>query len=108
MDFNVLLKELTIEDLQGPHKQIAETIGLDNLVVLSKAFGGTPIYIPMQYELVKNLKYRKIVEEFNGDNVQELAVKYKTSYSTVYRIVKDEIAKKKVAPMEGQINLFDC
>ena len=101
-----ILKEITIDDLQEQHREIAETIGLKTLIKLSENFGGTQVYIPQIAELTKEFKYRNILEAFNGDNIQQLAIKYRVSESTVYRIVKDEISKRKVAPMENQMSLF--
>ena len=45
--------ELTLDDLQEQHRGYAEIIGLDNLLKLSDAFGGTNIYIPQRKELEK-------------------------------------------------------
>ena len=101
-----ILKEITIDDLQEQHQDIASAIGLKTLIKLSEHFGGTQIYIPQISELTKELKYKKILEEFDGDNIQQLAIKYRVSESTVYRVVRDEISKRKYAPMENQMTLF--
>lgn len=106
MRHNELLKELCIDNLQEQHKGIAEIIGIDALIKLSDYYGGTQIYVPQTFELLKELKYKKISEEFDGNNIQQLAIKYKVSESTVYRIVRDRIAEIKRAPFEGQITLF--
>ena len=37
---------LTLEDLQEQHREIAELIGLDGLLKLADAYGGTSLYIP--------------------------------------------------------------
>jgi Mor family transcriptional regulator len=100
------LDELTIDDLQEQHRLIATEIGLDTLVKLSKAFGGTQPYIPMMHELAKGLTHRKIREEFDGGNIRLLAVKYGVSASTVRRILQNEIAKKKCSPFDGQTSLI--
>jgi len=101
-----ILKEITIDDLQEQHQALAEAIGLKNLIKLSESFGGTQIYIPQIAELTKELKYKKILEDYDGDNIQQLAIKYRVSESTVYRVVKDEIAKRRYSPMENQMSLF--
>ena len=46
--------ELTLDDLQEQHREYAKIIGLDNLLRLSDAFGGSNIYIPQRKELEKN------------------------------------------------------
>jgi len=106
MSFEELLKDLTLDDLSDKQRQAAEVIGIEGFIKLSQNLGGIAINIPLQYELVKKVKYRKILEEFDGGDLQELAIKYRTSSSTVYRIVKEKLEKKKAAPMEGQISLL--
>lgn len=109
---NELLKELTLEDLQEQHRQYAEVIGLENLISLSKMYGGGSIYIPQTRELLKNRLYSCIFREFDGSNVKTLAVKYGVSESTVYNIVREKIlrgAARKEAAMniEGQMTILD-
>ncbi len=98
---------LAIDDLQPQHKSIAETLGLDVLRKLSESYGGTQMYVPMPFELAKEAIYKRINNEFDGDNVPKLAVKYRVSESTVYRVVKERVAELKYAPLEGQLSLVD-
>ena len=56
-------------------KEYAELIGMENLTMLSHVFGGSNIYIPKEKELQKREKYKKILEEFTGENTKELAEK---------------------------------
>ena len=98
---------ITLEDLQEQHKIYANLIGLENVIKLSYKFGGTQIYIPKPDELAKELKYKKIREEYNGANIRELAIKYDVSESTVYRTVRDRIEAIKAKPFDGQITLFN-
>lgn len=100
-----LLNELQLDDLQEQHRELAEVIGIEALVKLSEYYGGTQRYIPQMFELSKELIFRKISEEYNGGNLQRLAVKYGVSESTVYRIVKEKIAEKRTAPIDGQLML---
>ncbi len=103
-----IIDSLALEDLQENHRAIAHVIGLDGLKELCAAFGGSSIYIPQFRELVKNRAYRCIYEEYNGDNIKELASKYDVSESTVYNIIRDRIARgslKSVLP--GQMNIAD-
>ena len=84
-------KELALDDLQQQHREYAEIIGIDNLLKLAEAFGGTSIYIPKKKELVKNQIYAAIYKEFDGSNLPELTQKYGVSKSTVYKIVQAKI-----------------
>jgi len=98
--------ELTLDDLQEQHREYARIIGLDNLLKLSDAFGGTNIYIPQRKELEKNKIYNQIYREFDGSNLQELTQKYGVSKSTVYKIVSDKIGRA-AWNIPGQMSFMD-
>ena len=83
--------DIKLEDLSENHRGYASIIGIENLIALSKEYGGTPIYIPKFDELIKNKKYKNIVEEFDGAKAKHLAVKYGVSTVTVYKLVKKMI-----------------
>ncbi len=100
-------ESITCEDLQEQHKEIAEIIGIQNLIALSKHFGGTQIYIPQMEQLIKNVKYKAITEEFNGCNIKYLAKKYGVSESTIYRLIRDKIVTNSVKQIEGQMDFSD-
>ncbi len=76
------------KNLKQRHKEYAELIGIENLIQLSRVFGGTRIYIPKEEELLKGLKYDKIAKEFTEKNAKELARKYHLSERTIYRIAE--------------------
>lgn len=98
---------VTLEDLQEQHRELAEIIGIDNLIALSKHLGGSQLYIPQMDKLIKNVKYKAIIEEFDGMNIKKLARKYEVSESTVYRLVRDQIISNSKKLPDGQINLSD-
>ena len=98
--------ELTLDDLQEQHREYAKIIGLDNLLRLSDAFGGSNIYIPQRKELEKNKIYDQIYREFDGSNLQELTQKYGVSKSTVYKIVGYKIGHSSWN-LPGQMSLLD-
>lgn len=89
-----ILDGLTLDDLSENHREIAEVIGMDGLKLLSDTFGGTPIHIPKYKELVKNRLYRLIYEEYDGTNIKNLSRKYDVCEATVYKIIRDRIAKR--------------
>lgn len=69
--------ELWINDLKEEQRQIAEVIGMEPYLELTKMFGGTSIYIAKADELMKRKdRDRRIREEFDGSNFSQLAVKY--------------------------------
>lgn len=82
-----ILESLTVDDLQGQHREIAEAVGIEGMIRLSKTFGGNPVYIPEMPKLIRNKVYRMILEEYDGTNIKDLAVKYGVCKSTVYNIL---------------------
>ena len=74
--------------MKQKYKEYEELIGIENLTILSHVFGGSNIYIPKEKELQKREKYKKILEEFTGENTKELAEKYGISERTIYRVIK--------------------
>lgn len=102
-----ILEKLTLADLQENHREIAEIIGVDAMVKLSRMYGGNNIYIPQPKELVKNKIYSSIYAEFDGSNLKELTVKYNVSKSTVYNIVRNKIKKGVTGRLPGQMSIAD-
>lgn len=103
-----ILESLTIEELQEQHRGIAEAVGVEGLISLTEMFGGSSIYIPQKKELIKNRVYQNILQEYDGTNIKELAVKYDVCESTVYKIVREKIVKGGAKiQIPGQMNFAD-
>lgn len=81
-------KELT-PDMLGDtlYCAIAEEIGPDNLLKLSRLVGGDTFYVPIESGLLRLLRNKKIVEEYNGYNIKDLAKKYGLTPRMVHNIV---------------------
>ncbi len=77
------------------------------IAALADYFGGTHVYIPKMEKLLKKVKYKAIIEEFDGGNIRKLAKKYDVSESTVYRILKEKLVKCSVKQIEGQMDFSD-
>ena len=72
--------EIQLSDLSGRQREIAEVIGIEKYIELSKRFGGEDsIYIQKYSELVKNTRNKEIRKRFNGYNIAELAKQYNLS-----------------------------
>lgn len=99
---------LEFDDLGGEQKQIAELIGMENYLKLTRQFGGTTIYIAKAEEVARrNERDAKIREEFDGSNCAQLAVKYRLTEVWVRNIVSEKAAEIRRRPMEGQMELLD-
>ncbi|WP_270815185.1 Mor transcription activator family protein [Hungatella effluvii] len=95
-----LTKELTLDMIpDGLYREIAETIGIENLIRLSKLIGGTTFYLPKEETFLKPARNAKIIEEFNGYNHQELAGKYGVTGRWVRALCGD-------GKMQGQMELW--
>ena len=82
-------EELTPDMLpDGLCRVIAEEIGTDNLLKLSVLLGGSSFYLPRRERILRPLRDRKILEEYNGYNTEELARKYEVSQRWVQEIIK--------------------
>ena len=93
--------ELTVEMLpEGLQKQIAETIGVDKLLLLSELLGGTTLYWPQLDTVLRPVRERRIKQEFNGYNYDALATKYGISAKWVRQLCGAPYA-------EGQLTIFD-
>lgn len=104
--------QMTPEDLAPLHAAMANVIGMEQMIALSDAFGGTSVYIPQRRELIKTYIFNCIAKEFNGFNRKELAIKYRLSETTVYNIIRDQIVKGSAKRdlklnIPGQMNIAD-
>ena len=80
-------REITLNDLTGEQRDLAETIGIDAYLKLVKDRGGTTIYIA-KADKIENIKRDiRIVKEFNGYNEKFLALKYNLSDRTIREIL---------------------
>lgn len=94
---------ISIDDLQGEQRDLAEVIGLDSYINLVKIYGGTTLYIA-KYDRLQNIKRdQKIVRDFNGYNHKYLAHKYGLSDRTI----RDILAAYRQVQLQGQLNLFN-
>lgn len=99
---------ISIDELRDEQKRIAEEVGLEVYLKLTRAFGGTHIYIAKTDEIIKRKsRDEQIREEFNGYNYSELATKYGLSDVWIRNIVSGIVKEVRNKPLSGQMNLFD-
>jgi len=99
---------LTLDDLREEQKQIAEIIGVEAYLELTKVFGGTTIYIAKAEEIAKrNDRDSQIREEFDGSNYAALARKYGLTEVWIRNIVSEKAEELRRKPIEGQMELMD-
>lgn len=99
---------LKIEDLSEEQREIAELVGMEGYIRLSKVYGGTTVYIAKAEEVARRSdRDERIREEFNGTNYSELAIKYRLSEMWVRNIVSEKAEEIRNAPFKGQMNIMD-
>lgn len=99
---DALAKDLTLELIpDGLYREIAEAIGVENLVKLTQLVGGSTIYLPKTESIVRPVRDAKIREEFNGYNHMELARKYDVTERWARQLCGEGYA-------EGQLSIFEC
>ena len=69
------------------YQDVANITGVEKFLELCKLFGGMEVYIPQYKTLIKPIRNKQILEEYNGSNIRELAKKYDVCESTIRKIV---------------------
>ncbi|MDI3547906.1 MAG: hypothetical protein PWR10_1558 [Halanaerobiales bacterium] len=95
------IDESNIGDLPEPYKTIAEQIGIEAALSLSEIYGGASVYFPKAERALQNIRNERIVKEFNGGNVTELARKYNLTETWIREILKSQNVN------ENQMSLFE-
>lgn len=95
-----LIKELTIEQIPEPYREIAAAIGVENLLRLAEIKGGATIYVPKPEAVVRPARDARLKEEFTGYNHTELARKYQLSERWVREICGKGYPKGQLAMFE--------
>ena len=70
-----------------PQSLIANEIGIEKTFVIFNLFHGTQVSFPNRL-FSKEYIHNSIINEYNGDNVSQLAQKYNYSERSIWRILK--------------------
>ena len=83
---------ISLDDLSDRQREIAEVIGIENYIKLSKRFGGEDsVYIQKYSEIIKSVRNKEIRKKYNdGHNISELAKIYNLSIFASCAIIKFE------------------
>ena len=99
-------QKISIDDLFGNQKDIAEIIGIDEYIKLTKVYGGDMIYIQKHSEVQKIRRNKEIRSKFNGFNADELAKEYDLTERYIRSLCSDLVTQRKAAHPD-QLNIFD-
>lgn len=72
------------------YKEISEIVGLDATLKIYLRFKGQQISFPVRL-YNPNMIQQKVVKEFDGTNIHELAKKYDYSEKTIRRMMRDSV-----------------
>ena len=72
------------------YKEISEIVGLDGTLKLYLRFKGQQISFPVRL-YNPDMIQQKVIKEFDGTNIHELAKKYDYSEKTIRRMIKDSV-----------------
>lgn len=100
--------ELKFEDLRDEQRQIAEVIGMEPYLELTRKFGGTSIYVAKAEDIQRRIvRDERIRDEFDGTNYSQLAAKYGLTEVWIRNIVYDKAVEIKRKPIDGQMDLSE-
>lgn len=94
------IDELSEDMIPKTYKELVEVIGIRKFKELCDAIGGTTIYFPKGESVLRPIRDRLIREEFNGNNYNELALKYNLSERWVRAIINPN-------EVDGQMNILE-
>ncbi len=93
MNNDSLISDADINELPEPQRALAEAVGIDALMKFADNFGGERLYIPKSDSILRNMRDKRIREEFNGYNIRELSRKYDLSTVQIRNIVRKSETK---------------
>lgn len=97
---------ITLDDMPGEFRAVAELIGIKQAIALVTGFGGCQLYIPKMDTLARKKKNRMMYDYFiDCCNYKRVAVKYGLSESRTRQIIKHE-RMSRLSIQERQGKLF--
>ncbi len=99
-------KIVSIFQLEGEQRELAEVIGLDAYKKLVEHYGGSHIYIQKSDTITRTDRNSEIKAKFNGSNYRELAREFNLSEKTIREIVAEIIKEKQNEISEKQLKFF--
>lgn len=82
------MKHVDVSDVSETYHPVVSLIGMDNFLKLCRHAMGDELYFPMQESILRNTRNRLIIQQYNGNNLLELAHKYNLTTKHINNIVK--------------------
>ncbi len=90
-------KDFQTENLNGIYSEIAAILGPEAVLKLHENFRGQQVFFPVEL-FSKEYVWQRIVEEYDGANAKQIAIKYGYTERWVKKILREHlnvVAKKK-------------
>ena len=92
-DCEVVLLETNEELLNSIYKDINDEFGIDVAMRMYQLYKGTQVNFPMRF-LNPDMVKQRILKEYDGTNLKQLAVKYSYSEKTIRRLIKESVSEE--------------
>ena len=79
-----------MEDISENLHGLIKIIGMENFLKVSKALGGSSIYIPIYKNVQMAERKRQITKEYNVKNTKELSKKYNLTKQQIEKLVREK------------------
>ncbi|MBS6831394.1 MAG: hypothetical protein KH216_00955 [Clostridiales bacterium] len=90
LNCEVVLLENNKDLLNSVYKDINDEFGIDVAMRMYQLYKGTQVNFPMRF-LNPDMVKQRILEEYDGTNLKQLAVKYSYSEKTLRRLIKESV-----------------
>lgn len=84
------LKKIKGEYLNSAYSELANLIGIDAVLKIHATYRGQQIFFPVDL-FSKDFIKKQIIEEYDGYNVKQLALKYGYTEKWIRKILKEHI-----------------
>lgn len=88
-------KKIEVEYLNGIYNEIANLLGVEAAIVLHSAFRGQQINFPVNF-FTSEFISRQVINEYNGQNIKQLATKYGYCEKRIRKMINGEKNKKQI------------
>jgi len=83
-------KSIKGEYLNGAYSEIARILGIDAALKLHATYRGQQVFFPVDL-FSKDFIRKQIIEEYNGYNIKQLAVKYGYTERWIKKILQEHL-----------------
>ncbi|MBQ6936431.1 MAG: Mor transcription activator family protein [Clostridia bacterium] len=82
-------KKIKGENLNGSYSELASFLGVETVLKIHSKYRGTQMFFPVEL-FSRDFIREQIVNEYNGSNIRELAIKYGYTEKWIRKIVKEK------------------